>query len=118
MYPHGPARPRLKECGELIRDRSDGGDLISQPGFEPLRVGDGRFPKSKRRPDFGAVTFRGSFRQLQRKNHGQPNGKLTGDLLGGRSIDFGGDARKASMVAEERQQHAAHYSVGRLSQQN
>jgi hypothetical protein len=45
----------------MIRDRPDGGDLISQPGFEPLGIGDGRFPKSKRRPDFGAVSFRGSF---------------------------------------------------------
>jgi hypothetical protein len=48
------------------------------------------------------VPFRGSFRQFQRKIIGDPNGELTGDLFDDRSIDFGGDARKAPMVAEER----------------
>jgi hypothetical protein len=54
------AAPGLKKHGEPIRDHSDGWDLISQPGFKHLGVGDGRFPKSKQSPDLSPMTFPGS----------------------------------------------------------
>ena len=41
------ATPRLKERNELVRNRPDGGYLISQPGFEQFGVGDGRFSEAK-----------------------------------------------------------------------
>ena len=52
--------PRLKEHGELVRNRPDCRHLISQPGFEQFGVGDGRFPESQQGSDLGAM--RGSLR--------------------------------------------------------
>src|SRR5208282_4578004 len=49
------ATPRLKERSELVWNRPDGRHLISQPDFEPVGVGDGRFPEAEPGSDLGAV---------------------------------------------------------------
>jgi hypothetical protein len=51
--------PRLDECGELIRNRSNGRYLISQPRLEQLGIGDGRLPEAKQGSNLGAMAFPG-----------------------------------------------------------
>ena len=108
------AAPRLKERGELVRNRPDCRHSISQPGFEQFGVGDGRFPEAQQGSDLGAVPFRGSPWQVQRKVSGHLNDELPCDLLDDRSIDIGGGARKSAAVTEECQQHGKGEPVGMM----
>jgi hypothetical protein len=53
------ATSRFKERGELIRNHPDCRHSISQPGFEQLGVGGGRFPESQPCSDLGPMTLPG-----------------------------------------------------------
>jgi enolase len=64
------AAPRLQKRNELIRNRTDSRHLISQPIFEPPRIGDARLPKASQGADFGTMPFGGPPREARRKARG------------------------------------------------
>jgi len=73
--------PRLDECGELIRNRSKGRYLISQPRLEQLGIGDGRLPEAKQGSNLRAMAFPGSACRVVPGGIIELHAKLSSDLL-------------------------------------
>jgi hypothetical protein len=106
------ATPSFEECNELIRARSYGWHLISQPLFELLGVGNRCLPEASQGSDFGATPFCGPPRQDQRIITGNLNAQWPCNILNDRPVGLGGRSREPSTVTEERQQHGEAQLVG------
>ena len=72
---------RLKQREPVIGNRSDRRRLISQPIFERLGIGHGRFAIAEQGADLGTMPFGGPPSQVQRVVRRGLNVELLGDLL-------------------------------------